>query len=67
MACMPILHVHSLFSRVILLANLPVWLTHRLILLTRLRDLLIQHPANRIMVIADGISMMYLQKMAFAY
>ena len=66
MACMLIQHGDKLFLLFYLLMHLLACQMHCLDSLARQLHLLIPHPASRIMVIADGISMMYLQIMAFA-
>ena len=67
MPCLSIQHGNNLFSHLILLTHLLARLMNWLGSLMRQLDLQMQHVAIRIMIIADGISIMYLQTMACAY
>jgi hypothetical protein len=57
--------ITSLFSFLILLAHLLVLQSHLLVAWMQYLDLLTKDCADRMMIIAGGISMMYLQTVVF--
>jgi hypothetical protein len=59
--------ITSLFSFLILLAHLLVLQSHLLVAWMQYLDLLTKDCADRMMIIAGGISMMYLQTIVLAY